>query len=444
MKKRFVGIRPQYIDKRNNKYLLIWPEIPNWLVADKELFKIIKMFDSKTPIDEIIEKSTRNISKNEINKILSQLIEVGVVFDSEKGIQFKESEAKLEDVCIHPTLRCNLRCKMCYNKNIIPSEKELSIEEIKDFLDQTKDYISDKCCLSILGGEPILTPNKTLETAEYARELGFKWRIMSTNGTLITKDFARRAKDIELEIQVSLDSANEEENDRLRGKGSFKKALDGTKILVEEGTYAVLGMTYHSGNFNNLEEFYDLALELGVDEARFAPLKYIGGGGNNAVQKIPLDEMLKYAYKMFKNNPHYLSLAGRDHFSSFAASCKLGSRTYYCGTGSRMVLLNSDGDIYPCINHNLPEFKAGNIREKSFSEIWNNSPILNKLRETYPVNKINENCSKCAVRHWCLGGCRGETYHVTRSLNSCAIDCINIKKAVIEMFWMLSGEPDLS
>ena len=89
MKKRFVGIRPQYIDKRNNKYLLIWPEIPNWLVADKELFKIIKMFDSKTPIYEIIEKSTRkNIFKNQINKILSQLIEIGVVFDSKKGIHF--------------------------------------------------------------------------------------------------------------------------------------------------------------------------------------------------------------------------------------------------------------------------------------------------------------------------------------------------------------------
>jgi radical SAM protein with 4Fe4S-binding SPASM domain len=105
-----------------------------------------------------------------------------------------------------------------------------------------------------------------------------------------------------------------------------------------------------------------------------------------------------------------------------------------------MVLLDSDGEIYPCINHHLPEFKAGTIREKSFSETWAESPILKNIREVYPNENRNKKCANCVVRHWCLGGCHGETYQVTNSMNSCAIDCEDIKKSVIEMFWLLAGQ----
>lgn len=433
MNENLIGIQPKYIEKRNNKYLIIWPEIPNWLVADKDLSELIKKFDSKTSIYEIIKTKLDD-------NILSKLIEIGVVFNKNNGLKLRKNISKIEDVCIHPTLRCNLYCKTCYNAECIPPKEELNANEIKNFLDQTTEFRSDKCCLSILGGEPLLVVEKTLEIAEYAKKLGFKWRNLSTNGTLINRDFAKKARDIELEVQVSLDGENLETNDRFRGKGSFKKAIKGIKILVEEGTYSVLCMTYHSGNFDKLEKFYDLAHKLGVNEARFAPLKYIGGGKNISVKKIPLIEMIKHSYNMFKNNAQYLSIAGRDHFSTFAASCKLGSKTDYCGTGSRMVLLDSDGEIYPCINHHLPEFKAGNIRDKTFREIWNESPILKKIRETYPNDKRNQKCASCEVRHWCLGGCRGETYQVTHSMKSCAIDCIEIKKSVIEMFWLLSGE----
>ena len=441
MNETLIGIQPKYIEERNNKYLIIWPEIPNWLVADKELSKIINKFDSKTLLNELIKTHLKNHnSTKQIKNILPKLIELGVVFEKNKGITLRKNKSEIEDVCIHPTLKCNLQCKTCYNKEVIPPKKELSVEEIKRFLDQTNEFRSNKCCLSILGGEPLLVPEKTLEIAKYAKELGFKWRNLSTNGTLITRDFAKKAKEIELEVQVSLDGEKPETNDTIRGKGSFKKAIEGIQILVEEGTHSVLCMTYHSGNFDKLEDYYELALELGVDEARFAPLKYIGGGCDLPVKKIPLSEMIKRSYTMFKKHPEYLSLAGRDHFSTFAASCKLATTTTYCGTGSRMVLLDSDGEIYPCINHHLPEFKAGNITKQPFSEIWTGSPILNKIREMYPTDKRNKKCANCVVKHWCLGGCRGETYQVTHSLRACAIDCVDIKKAVIEMFWLLSGD----
>ena len=116
MHENLVGLKPEYIKKRNNRYLIIWPEIPNWLVADKELSEIIKKFDSKTPINEIIKI-------NNGNNILFKLMEMGVLFNKNDGLKIRVNETKIEDVCIHPTLKCNLQCKTCYNSECIPPKE---------------------------------------------------------------------------------------------------------------------------------------------------------------------------------------------------------------------------------------------------------------------------------------------------------------------------------
>jgi MoaA/NifB/PqqE/SkfB family radical SAM enzyme len=48
-----------------------------------------------------------------------------------------------------------------------------------------------------------------------------------------------------------------------------------------------------------------------------------------------------------------------------------------CGTGRRTCLISPYGDLFPCGVHPIP---AGNLREKSFYEIWTGSPLLKDLR----------------------------------------------------------------
>ncbi|MGD2248452.1 MAG: SPASM domain-containing protein [Candidatus Methanofastidiosia archaeon] len=101
-------------------------------------------------------------------------------------------------------------------------------------------------------------------------------------------------------------------------------------------------------------------------------------------------------------------MIGTDFLCTTARLCQTCDVQNWCGTGSRKVLLNDDGTVYPCPNHHLPEFKAGNIKDTSFKEIWENTPVLQKIRNIYPVESINKTCSSCHVRHWCAGWCRGE------------------------------------
>ena len=448
---KFICHQWSYHEGREGKHLLIWSDLPRWMVVDKELYSLLKKLNGDIDLNEIIndfsKESDKNFSEmnNLVNDTISKLIELGIIYKKgEYRPIIKEEDWKIEDISINITTRCNLNCKMCFNKydNVSP-EDEITSEEIKDFLDQILKFTYEHTMISITGGEALLVPDKTIDVAKYAKKKGFKQVSIITNGTLINREFAKKVKELDLKIMVSIDGSSEEEHDALRGAGNFKKTIEGIKILKEEGVYVTTNHIVHKGNISSLNDYYKMALDLGVDKARFISLKKMGGGADDdTLEFVPIDELLKIAYNLFQDHPEYKNITGIELLSVFANQCRLSNKRGWCGTGRNVVLLDADGSIYPCSGHALPEFKAGNIKEQKFEDIWLKSPILLKLRKIYPVDNINEKCSNCIVKHWCLG-CRGEAYHTTHKLNSPDIQCESIKKAIIEMFWILAKHPDM-
>ena len=133
-------------------------------------------------------------------------------------------------------------------------------------------------------------------------------------------------------------------------------------------------------------------------------------------------------------------LAGRDAFSILGSTCRLSVRRQSCGSGRRTFLLDSDGALYPCVNTRLPEFRFGGIRDAGFDfeTAWRRSHVLAEYRSRTSVERENGGCRDCVVRHWCLGGCRGETYAATGRLEDRSPSCEDLRAAVLEMFWTIS------
>ena len=321
-------------------------------------------------------------------------------------------EGRIENIAINVTRRCNLRCRFCYNleRLVDSSAGELSLADIVSVLDASRPFWRDRPSLSILGGEPLLDENKTLGLITYAHKKGLV-PIVSTNGTLISPGFARQAAKHAAEVQVSVDGALDGTNDHVRGKGSFARAVAGIKVLVEAGTHTILSMVCHKGNFSELEQFYELGLSLGVSEVRFIPLKRIGGADTSGCKPVPLDELIAAAVSLFRKHPEYKPLTGRDAFSIVASSCQHAIRRVSCGTGVQTFLLDANGDIYPCLNTNVPSLRVANVREPgfSFAEMWRGSSVLQEVRRSTAICSPTNVCRRCEVRQWCLGGCKGET-----------------------------------
>ena len=139
------------------------------------------------------------------------------------------------------TRQCNLKCVHCYAQaKATPNENELTTAEGKNLIDDLSQFGAPVMLFS--GGEPLMRPDLP-ELAQYAVSKGMR-AVISTNGTLITREKARIFKEIGLSyVGISLDGL-EEVNDRFRGvPGAFDQALEGIRNCREAGIKVGLRFT---------------------------------------------------------------------------------------------------------------------------------------------------------------------------------------------------------
>jgi radical SAM protein with 4Fe4S-binding SPASM domain len=76
-----------------------------------------------------------------------------------------------------------------------------------------------------------------------------------------------------------------------------------------------------------------------------------------------------------------------------------------CIAGQLIALIDVDGNVLPCSYFPKP---AGNIREKSFRDIWEHSELFKELRD---FKKYRGKCGSCEYINVC-GGCRARAYAI--------------------------------
>ena len=157
------------------------------------------------------------------------------------------------------TNRCNNACQYCFVYDERPKE-DMKLNEFKNLCEQGKNHFNN---ITFIGGEPLLHP-QLYDFMCIALNLGYKISI-STSG--ITEYTPAIEKIFSLEIDdvtISLDSNNEENNDLLRGKGSFVRAVDTAKYLRNKGIPFRFTSTVCTVNKNDIFELADFVNELGA------------------------------------------------------------------------------------------------------------------------------------------------------------------------------------
>jgi len=328
------------------------------------------------------------------------------------------------------TNKCNLACAHCYisARPELTSEKELSLEEAKAFIDDLADMKIP--LLMFTGGEPLVRAD-LWELAEYAAALGLK-TAMSSNGTLITKEVAAKIKDSGIEyVGISLDGAQAETHDAIRKQpGSFKKAVDALQNCVEIGLTSGIRITITRDNYREIADLIELSRELHVP--RFCVYWLVPSGRGKEIYEKQLEpeevsQIFDLLYQRARDlNPgdmEFLTVdAPQDGIcllnrlkegdsQDYENACKLLQFTGdSCSAGDRVANVDPLGNVYPCQFAQLEELKIGNIRERKFSELWNDAenPVLAAFREKATL--LKGKCGSCQYKELCGGGCRIRAY----------------------------------
>ncbi len=145
------------------------------------------------------------------------------------------------------TDRCNLRCSHCYIGDGL--HRDLPLRKVFRVLKEFEEIQGLRLLLS--GGEPLLHPH-FWKINEVLREYPFR-SIMLSNGTLITKETAKKLR--VHEVQVSLDGMKEG-HESIRGEGTFEKTLQAIDNLQNVNIRVSVATMIHR---ENLKEFDTIA-----------------------------------------------------------------------------------------------------------------------------------------------------------------------------------------
>jgi len=236
---RYIAEKPDYIETRGNKNLLIWKNIPHWMITDNELPILLNMLNGRDKLGVVIEKFSNKIDReknevtNDLLQILPSLMRSKITYKTPKKRSNNKYNNKpiLENITINVTNKCNLNCKHCFNRLLELPPDTLVVSDVRNFIECGEKYISKNLTLALLGGEPLLNKEKVLSIAKIGYDFGFE-SIVSTNGIKIDDDFAKNAVDLDLIVQVSLEGNIPKINNNIRGNGTFEKALKGINICM--------------------------------------------------------------------------------------------------------------------------------------------------------------------------------------------------------------------
>ncbi len=303
------------------------------------------------------------------------------------------------------TRQCNMKCSHCYinatDKKLV---NELNTEEAKQLMDQI--YQVSRPLLVLSGGEPLLRPD-IYELINYGAKIGLKMGLGS-NGSLIDEATAKKLRDAGITtVSISLDSSIPEQHDEFRGvAGAWEKAVEACKALRRNNVLVQVNTTLTQQNYNQIDDIMTLAENIGVENFHLFFLVPTGRG-------VKIDDISPQKYEdmitttFAKVHKHRLNVrpSCAPQFMRIASGMGLDMRQWIrgCIAGLYYCRIYPNGDVTPCPY--LP-IKLGNIREKSFSDIWFNSDMFKALRNP---DQLKGKCGACEFRDIC-GGCRARAY----------------------------------
>lgn len=328
-----------------------------------------------------------NVSNEDIKKIYKN------GFDSPIRIQWRITQ------------KCNLNCKHCYLDEKNNKSKELSKKQI---IEAAKKIVDAKVFeILITGGEPTIKEG----IIEVLDILGKHCSIIIFTNALddiaLKKILPTIIKYKEnISINVSLDGpVNIHES--IRGIGTYKKTINNINLLINKGIEVNTNTVLTTSFIPHLEKFIEELRKIKLTSIKFSKF-YPLGEGEKYKNLMPSPELFSNTSKKLleikKDEPR---ITFDNNFCFLINNRKQPIDTRKCSGGISKLVIESNGNVFPCQLLPLRKFFMGNFTKDSVKKLWNNKNRKKFIKDFFP----NE-CKKCEHNKYCNSGCKASSFSI--------------------------------
>lgn len=313
------------------------------------------------------------------------------------------------------TYACNLQCVHCLSSSGRRDPRELTTEECEAVIDELQRM--QVFYINIGGGEPTIRKD-FWHLVRYAVDHGVGVKF-STNGSGIDAEVAEQLAESDyVDVQISIDGADADTNDHVRGEGSFATAVQAMEHLQAagfEGFKISVVMTRH--NIPQVDEFKAMADHYGA-QLRLTRFRPSGRGADSWEALHPTDQQQRELYHWLMDHPDVLT---GDSFFHLSALGEALPGLNLCGAGRVVCLIDPVGDVYACPFVLHDEFLAGSVRDDGgFQKVWQESDLFTELREPQSAGA----CASCGHFDACQGGCMAAKFFTGIPLDGPDPECV--------------------
>jgi uncharacterized protein len=400
----------------------------NWhsFKAMNRFFLFDVLSNSLFVVDEAVHNYFlgRTLSEAERCQVESDLAEMRSLgyLSEETGTEPEVSrEPLLKALCLHVSHDCNLRCRYCFAGTgpFGGAREQMSFEVGRQALDLLLRESGQRRQLEVdfFGGEPLLNLEVVRRLMDYGRRVSLEWGkeihfTLTTNGLDLDQPARDFLNEQQIALVLSLDG-RPEVNDRMRGKGSYQKALPNLRELVESrgGRNYYLRGTFTAHNLDFLADVKHL-YGLGFKELSLEPVVDPEGDYRLTESDLP---GIEEEYERLAD--YYLEKKkGKAGFTFFHFEINLEhgpclpKRLTGCGAGFDYFAVTPVGDLYPCHQFvGRKEFLMGDVERGIVRE---------ELRREFGAATLykKEGCAECWSRYYCSGGCHANAHLMNGSI----------------------------
>ena len=304
--------------------------------------------------------------------------------------------------------RCNLACQYCYyleKGKLYPEQEPLSETLLETFICQ---YIEAQTMPEVLftwhGGEPLLLPlsfyRKALELQQrYARGRQID-NCLQTNGTLLTDEWCEFLRENRFLVGISIDGP-QTYHDAYRCR-SFDKVMRGIRLLQKHHVEWNAMATVNHLNADDPVGFYRFFKEIGCQYLQFTPVVE----PSLCDTSVTPEQWGRFICGVY--DEWVKADVGQIFVQLFDATLAnwAGEPPGICSmspTCGRAAVMEANGDVYSCDHFVFPEYRLGNIRQQSLTEM-----LYGDRQQQFGRSKrtsLPRQCRECRFLFACHGEC---------------------------------------